>query len=127
MVKCIFKAVKGYNYQIMYISFSEDRFVLRNSACPDEIPTFETSLFAKVPGSKRIMKPPMNQENKHSTYFRILFLCSSSYCETAQSARLVGAVRTELNLSYVRSTLTWKYDQRIPQSHIADQAIPRHR
>ena len=71
------------------------------------MPTFETSLFDEVPGSKR-MKPPMKQENKHSTYFRLLFLCSRSYCETAQLTRLVGAVRTELYLNYVRSTLTWK-------------------
>ena len=36
------------------------------------MPTFETSLFAEVPGSK-MMKPPMKQENKHSTYLRLLF------------------------------------------------------
>ena len=71
------------------------------------MPTFETSLFAEVPGSKR-MKPPMKQENKHSTYFRLLFLCSSSYCETAQPARPAKAVRTELYMNYVSSTLTWK-------------------
>ena len=35
------------------------------------MPTFETSLFAEVPGSK-MMKFPMKQESKHSTYFRFV-------------------------------------------------------
>ena len=91
-------------------------FVLGNSADPDEMLTFETlhlglRCLLKYPfrgfGSKR-MKPPMKKENKRYTYFRLLILYSSSYCDTAQVvARLVRAVKTELYLSYVRSTLTW--------------------
>ena len=87
MVKCIFKAVTGYNYQILSLSL-KIAFVLRNSAGPDEMPTFETSLFAEVPGSKR-MKPPMKQENKHSTYFRLFFVFKQLLrdCSAGQASR----------------------------------------
>ena len=48
----------------MYLSFSENRVFLRNSADPDEIPTFETLHLCLISNE---------QESKHPTYFRLIF------------------------------------------------------